>query len=430
MPVMRGSDSYDFRKIVRHDVVEIFSSTKSKLEVYKKRIESSLISSDRLLVVVYFKGSKLVFQASFLEKVTSPMFQGTNLNININVSDVLKFSEIISRLIDEMFYRLSGIPWNIDDFFSILDDVSLQFVLSKLVSRFSEEEISTLIFALKKSGDRIRSNISKGAKEKVNLIVKGKEGFLSSDKEWIEATMLFTALEINRIIREDGQNLTSSQHIRMIRENIMNSFFIPRTSPKVISVIVEEIDKLGKLGDVLKYVDRTTLAKSLVGVDDRIISKFSNFMSRRGFDLLVDDVLSLSKREEHFLKERIEFLEGTTKLMLDHALGKDSDDFVKVVSDIIPMLNYSKIYYAVNLTGIAAYFLFSENLRRRNNVVLEDFLARTVGTLKNVVRMFLKGRILLVGQYGDTMIKEKTREFLEKLYFAVKMDECVQTIRI
>lgn len=417
--IVVDNNNYDVSKLVRGDILSIFSSTKIRLEVYKKSINETSIVSEKVLLVLHFKDCKIVMKSDLLEKIMRPIYS----DIKINTFDVVEFSNDIGLLIDEIFYRLSGIPWNIDDFFYVIDDVSLQFILSKLLSEFSEDQMITLIMSLEKSGQRIKDNISKGAWDKIVSMSGQKASRLADDYDWVEVTKLQVALSINKIIRRDGKNLTTSKHIETIRQNIINSFFIPRVSPKLITKILKEIEMSGKLDEVTNYVSRTSLAKSLVGVSEDVIQKFSKVISANGYRQLVSDVSSFSQTNDLFLTERIEFLEGTSRLLLNRDIEREKSDLIGVLAAIIPKLNYSKIYYATNLTDSSTYMLFCEKLAKENKKMFEEFMSKTVGPLKKLGNMFVKKRIYFVFLYGDTLINQETKKFIEKLYFTVKIDE-------
>lgn len=418
--IIVDNNNHDISELIREDILSIFSSTKVTLEVYKKRVKQTSIISDKVLLVIHFKDCKAVMKGDFLEKIMKPIIQ--NLNIKVNILDAVQFSNEIETLIDEIFYRLSGIPWDIDDFFQVIDNVSLQFILSRLLSEFSEDEMITLIMSLKNS-HKIGANISEGAWERILEMSRHKARDLVFNRDWVEITKLQTALTINKIIREDGKNLTASKHIETIREHIMNSFFLPRVTPKVITRIVEEIERKGKLDEITKYVNRTSLAKSLVGVSEDTIQKFSKVLSSNGYRQLISDVSSFSNTNNLFITERIEFLEGTSRLLLNIDIEREKGNLLEVFAQIIPKLNYPKIYYAVNLTGSNAYLLFCEKLAKKNRKMLDEFLSKTIGPLKKLAEMFIRKEIGLTYIYGDTLINQKTKEFVEKLYFSVKIDE-------
>ncbi|MCX8028855.1 MAG: hypothetical protein N2712_02550 [Brevinematales bacterium] len=412
------------KMFVNKEILKLFISSDPEIEMYMKDVPSTRVYSENdLLLVLHFRDYLIISRVSVIEQIMKPLFDFLGRTFSIRSYDSDEVFNKLFSVVTELFYGFSGIPWDLDNFFCMLDKVSLQFIFSRLITMLSEDEIYTLVSSLKESGYKIKSNISKRTWESVENLVKYKESTLIYDSDWIETTKFFTSIHLNKILQQDGVDLPISKKLDKIREALLRAFFGPRVLPGVISKIVRYIDKIQKIDEIPNYTSTNTIAKALVGVDMDVLNIFSIYISRSGYSRLEEDIKYFQKRyqgnELELIKDKINFLENALKIIFNSRVKK----FEKLFHSLLPKLDSPKLYYAVNTTNPAAYLLALLGIRKElGNDMLDSFLSKTSGSLLKTGRLFLDRRIGFTFAYGDTLIKEKTREFFEKLYFIVKVE--------
>lgn len=411
----------NFHNLIKEDIINLLISSFINVEIYRKKLSSVRLKPSEFLAVLSFDEGTVIVNSTLIEKILNAVIREPGERVKISARSLDYLQAELDRLVEKTFYRLSGIPWDLDDFFQTIDKVSLQFILSKLLSSSSEDEMATLVLTLKKSGDRIVDNISERAWENIKSMSMDKRDSLL-DSDWVEATRFFFSIRINRILREEEKNIPLSRKLSEVREIISRSFYMPRASRKAISNILITLDSMGKIDEILNYVNRTTLVKALVGLEDSSITNLlSRRISQKGHKLLMEDIRSFSEMNRDFIKERAEFLNGTMKLLLK--CEEEKEGYRKMIENLIPKLDFSRVFYATSLTGSASYLMFVESIGKNMRSILNDFLSKTLGPMRTAAELFLRGRIKFTFLYGDTTLKEKFKEFLEHLYFTVKIDE-------
>lgn len=435
--IVISNEKISHPNIIKDDILSILTSRLVKTEIYKKhRFNIKSITSSIPLLIFSLENSKVITKLSIVEEIFSPLLSENNTDtiykkilkkdFKGNVSILRDSMEGIDlrKIIDTVFFKLSGIPWKLDDFFYIIDKVSLQFLLSKVISHSTEDEISTLVFTLKKSGERIKNNMSSRAWNKIELMVKEKEATLAGDPDWVKSVNFVMSVKINRILREEGKNTPLSHKLEEIRKNIENIFYHYRTSKRVISNLIYLLNEKRALSQILNYIDRTTLAKALVGIDDTTIDLFGNILSEKGKKMLIEDINFFSSSNFGFLIEKFNFVSSAIKTLLE--LEKRVKKTEEIIKTMMSEIDYLKCYYSTNLSGIVSLLIFVKTLKEKDKELFNEFMSKIEGSMNTVVKLFLSGRLGFPFAYGDTLINEKYNEFLEKLYFSVKFDEILK----
>ncbi|MFN4245242.1 MAG: hypothetical protein ACK4F9_03720 [Brevinematia bacterium] len=407
-------------ELMNKDILEAMTLKKLEIGVYKKHFLPSKIISESPLLIIHFDNCIVISTLDFINKLLRPILGQTLSESNILSKKSGDLEKEISKLIDNMFFSISGIPWDLDEFFYFIDKVSLQFILSKLLQVSSEDEITTLVLTLRKSGNRIMKNISSRAWERIQLLSKEKEEFLKQNSKWIESAIFGFSIKINHILQEDDNMIPFSLKLREIRDSITRSFYMPRIKIETLSRAIYLMPKEKSITDLLKYTDRTSLAKALVGIERPLIEKLSLGLSEKGKKLLLDDINFFASTQKDYSREKIRFLNSIVKVLFEEEYKEE----LKTVSSMIDKIDNPKIYYSINLTDIGSFLLFLERINtKKTKELLNKFLAKTQGAIKTTAELFLNKLMKLTYIYGDTMIREKSKNFIEKLYFTVKTEE-------
>ncbi len=402
--------------LIKEDVLSAITLKDIKTEIYKKTTHPTKIFSKNYLIVLLFENYQIISNFELIEKILTPLLKQTS--INLSSQDLGELEKEISKAIDNAFLSISGIPWDLDEFFYFIDKVSLQFILSKLLQVSSEDEITTLVLTLRKSGNRIKENISSRAWERIQLLSKEKEEFLKQNSKWVESALFGFSIKINHILQEEI--IPFSSKLKKIRESITKSFYLPRIENKTLSRAIYLLPKSKSINDILKYTDRTSLAKALVGIEKPLIEKLSLGLSEKGKNLLLEDVNFFTTISQDYSKEKIKLLDGIIKLLFE----QEYENEINTIMNIVDKLNNLKIYYAINLTDTGSFLLFLEKINtKKTKETLKKFLDKTQGPIRTTAELFLNKLMKLTYIYGDTMINERSKNFIEKLYFTVKTDE-------
>lgn len=462
-------------KILKLNIIELLISEPIKIEKYQKNISQTKIFSRIPLISIGFENYDILSQFTIVIELLYEIKKSLknalmeipigNFNLQTNKDQLIQMIRIsetdIRKFVDYFFLGISGIPWDIDELFYSLDKVSFQFLITKLVGRLSEDEISSLILYLDKSGTRILQNISKITKERIHAIkgvtieklISHKNQNLNllkqdlpieeiikiqsieeRERSFSEIARFHASIELNKILTKNNDTPFSTS-LKELRDTFKKVFYSFRTSKEVFSKVLKLLDELENPLEILNYIPRNELPKALVDIPENNLTPILSRLSPKGQKQLLEDIEFFSKNQKDFSKERGIFIDAVIKCLFKQQLK--TKNIWQILSEIIPKLSPTKIYYAIYETKLSTFLIFTEalyNLPKREEVpkeyktteLYEEFTKKLEGIAKITLENFINGNLNFTFAYGETKINESIINFSEQLYFTVKMDEILE----
>ncbi len=395
-----GEECIDF------DSIELLTLKKVKYSLSEEALPPRIVINpqNNVLSVYLVDGTVLVVPRRFVIDVSRTI-------INKNVS-TLETSDIES-LFKEIYLLSSGIPWDMEDFISYLDDKTIQLIFNTLLksNAISYDMLATLIVSLGKVGMKIRKNLSTNVINEVDEISK-KESI--REFRWVREVDFITRFNMKQVFSKEKLDIPSFSLLSTLRNISKRVLFETKSSATQISKLLENIYKRGKLYNLLNYVSRVTLAKGLVFVDDEVIELFKSSFSSKGFSELKEDIEYFRSVKDDYIDDRIALLDGCKSVIFDELYRKGEIRF----SDFIDHIDNEKVFYVINEASLRDFLIVSKAL---NEKLRSYLLSKVSGVIRDIVKDFIKGNIRFPFVYGDSAISEAMYNVSRSMYFVYKM---------
>jgi len=398
-------------KVINTNSIELLTLRKVKYIVSEEMIPSEIIITpdNRVLSVYLTNGSVLIVPKRFIIDVSKVI-----VNKDVVSDDVLsKATSEIELLFKEIYLISSGVPWDMEDFISYLDDKTVQLVFNVLLksNAISYDMLATLIVSLGKMGMKIRKNLSSNVVDEIDKLMK-KESIRQF--RWVREVDFITRFNMKQVFANEKLEIPSLNLLKTIRNISKRVLFETKVSGVEISKLLENIYKKGNLYNLLNYIPRLTLVKGLVFVDDEVIRLFRDILSSKGFNELKEDVNYFRSFEEDYIDDRIALLDACKSVVFDDLYKKGGVRF----SELIDYLDNEKVFFVINESSLRDFLIASKSL---NEKLRNYLISKVSGIIKDILKDFIRGDIRFPFIYGDSVISEAMYNVAKSMYFVYKL---------
>ncbi len=388
------------------DSIELLTLKKVKYSLLEEALPSHIVINPQsnVLSVYLGNGSVLVVPRRFVIDISRVI-----INKNVSTGE----ASDIESLFKEIYLLSSGIPWDMEDFISYLDDKTIQLIFNTLLksNAISYDMLATLVMSLGKVGMKIRKNLSTNVINEIDEICK-KESI--REFRWVREVDFITRFNMKQVFSKEKLDIPSFSLLSTLRNISKRVIFETKSSAIQISKLLENIYRRGKLYNLLNYVSRVTLAKGLVFVDDSVIELFRSSFSSKGFSELKEDIEYFRSINGDYVDDRIALLDGCKSVIFDEMYKKGEIRF----SDLIDYIDNEKVFYVINEASLRDFLIVSKAL---NEKLRNYLLSRISGVIRDIVKDFIRGNIRFPFVYGDSAISEAMYNVSRSMYFVYKI---------
>ncbi len=388
-------DALDF------SVISTILLKKIKYTAEEKHIS---ISKDTETYFIYLSSEDLsaVLPFSFIVDVFSFLLIDKNKYSNKENINLENFTR-------DLYISTSGIPWDLEDFFSSLDNKTIQFVFNALLKSgaISYDMIAALVISLGKIGMKIKSNLSSNVISEVESSMK-KSGI--DNYRWIREVDFITRVNMKQVFFESGSQFDEISTLKEVKNLVRNIVYFDLASRANIEKLAYEIKSKYNIYNILKYISRNSLAKALSKLDKNILILFKDVFSTKGYLELSEDVNYFISSPGDFLEERIELIQAFKSLIFEQQYEKG---FVSVAK-LLDYLDDKNIFFIINESSLKDFLIVSKSLSEKYRMLLMERLS---GVVRDIVKDFIKGHIKFPYTYGETAISTAFYNVSKAMFF-------------